>query len=157
MRRIRLGSARETFMRLIRLLVAFVVIRILEAAWILLSFVLVSAVTEQVTASSLLSWNLGDALSGGLTLARYYYLAFGYLVTSAVVFLVAGTIGCAGTARSIAITSLLAYLAHSIVVIVAAFDGVLPPSLWAMWILIGLYNAFLTGPIAGRLGAHKSR
>jgi hypothetical protein len=138
------GNVRGAVASLARLLVIFVVIRVLEAAWILLTFGLASAIAGQNTTTPVNTWTVGEALAGGITLVRYYYFALGYMVTSAVVFLVSWAAGRMKSARNIAITNLCTYLGHSMLVIIVAFDGVLPPVIWAVWILAALYNALIS-------------
>lgn len=143
----KLGDPREAFANLGRILIIYVILRALEAVCIVISFGITSILFGPKPLSNIDASTAREVLSGSLTVVRYYYFAFGYALTSAVAFLVSWVMGFLKTAKGVATTNTLSYLAHSIAMITMVFGAALTPQLWIVWLLTAIYNGLMPARI----------
>ena len=129
-----IGSARNAIRGFVSLTITFLVLRALESIVLALGFAVVSGGFR----SPAPRWSL-TSLSAGFEVARYYYFVFGYLIASAMGFLLCWLTGLLSSSRRLAVANAAIFLAHSVAVMFV-LDWDVDPAIWVCWMMILIYN-----------------
>lgn len=133
------GKSQDAARGFAQLVVIFLTVRVLEAALVVTGFAVAGVIIHESGVGGG-PWTLTDLLSTGISVIWYYYVAFGYLIASAVAFVICWAAGLLTSSFKVTVVNFLAFLVHSTVVIVA-LSGHLPPAIWVCWGLALIYNA----------------
>jgi hypothetical protein len=138
-----------------RLVAVFSILRIVEAGIGILGIIAATSivrVTERGKQGDPL-FDLSDALSTGSLAVWNYDVVFGYLIVSAVIFLISWLLNWLSTSRGLTSVNTAAFLIHSGFTI-AGLHGHLPPALWISWLIVLVFNIAFPAALKITAGRH---
>jgi hypothetical protein len=141
------GSIKNSLRGFVRLVSTFLIVRTFEAAVMIASFAVVAGILQSPEGAAGHS-STASLLSTGLEGLKYYYIAFGYLIVSATVFLLCWLFGLLSSTLRLASVNFSCFLLHSIAIIFA-LGGHLAPAIWGCWGIAVLYNALFPLRLSG--------
>jgi hypothetical protein len=125
----------------VRLVAVFSILRIVEAGIGILGIIAATSIVHVTERGKLGDpvFHVSDALSTGSLAVWTYDVVFGYLIVSAVIFIISWLLNWLSTSRGLTSVNIAAFLIHS-GLIIAGLHGHLPLALWITWFIVFVYN-----------------
>jgi hypothetical protein len=125
-------------------------LRVIEAVTAISALLVTSALQPQLDHAVTRTWLLDRELSGAWLVVSVYYLAFQYLLFSAIAFALAEASWGLNRKRVATLTNLGAFLVHSAAVIIIVFGGKFG-AFWGAWGAVAIVDWLVPALLVSRL------